>query len=159
MNSYAIGSTSCGVLFCGDEMTFTWSNRMSFTINLHTGCLRFTLLHLILLHTAQEIVTAFGMFDVLDSEVDPLGDDSVPQLFVDDNTDSSSRHIEDSAGFTVVVFVRHTLVDCSIALHINNISNLVCLQVGGKMFDSCLSELLGEKISCTSSFPVWIRHC
>ena len=82
---------------------------MSFAINLHTGCLRFTLLHLILLHTSQEIVPTFGMFDVLDTEVDPLGDDSVSKLFVDDNTDSSSRHIEHSASFSVVVFVRHSL--------------------------------------------------
>ena len=131
---------------------------MSFTINLHTGCLRFTLLHLILLHTSQEIVTTFGMFDVLDAEVDSLGDDSVSQLFVDNNTDSSSRHVEHSSGFAVVVFVRHTLVDGSITLHVNNITDLVCLQVGGKMFNSSFSELLGEKVSGTSSFTMRVRH-
>merc|ERR1712013_227685 len=147
------------VVLRGDKMSFTWSNRMSFTIDLHTGCLRFTLLHLILLHTSQEIVTTFGMFDVLDAEVDSFGDDSVSQLFVDDNTDSSSRHVEHSSSFAVVVFVWHTLVDGSITLNINNITDLVCLQVGGEMFNSCLSELLGEKISRSSSFTVWICHC
>merc|ERR1711955_109164 len=102
---------------------------MSLTINFYAACLRFSFLHLVLFHTSQEIISTFGMFHMFNSKVDSLGNDAVPQLPINDNTDSSSCHVEHSSCFTVVIFVRHSFMDCPIALHIDNITNFVSLQV------------------------------
>merc|ERR1711970_1204967 len=110
-------------------MAFPWGYWMSFAVNFHTASLRLSLLNFVLFHTSQEIISAFGMFHMLDSKVDSLGNDAVSQLLVDDHSNSSSCHIEDSSCFAMVIFVRHSFMDCPIALDINNITNFVCLQV------------------------------
>merc|ERR1711973_414578 len=115
---------------------------MSFAVNLYTTGLGFSFLHLILFHTSQEIIPTLGMFDMFNSEVDSFGDDSVSKLFVNNNPNSSSGHVEHSSSFPMVVFVWHSFVNGSISLDINNVTNLVGLQVGRQMFDSSFSELL-----------------
>merc|ERR1711970_945535 len=102
---------------------------MSLAVNFHSTGLRLSSLNLVLFHTSQEIISAFGMFHMFNSKVDSLGNDAVPQLLIDDNTDSSSCHVEHSSCFTVVIFVWHSFMDCPIALNIDNITNFVRLQV------------------------------
>jgi hypothetical protein len=48
---------------------------------------------------------------MLDSDVESLGNDSVSDLLVDDDSESSWVDVEDSTGSTVIVFVWHGLVD------------------------------------------------
>merc|ERR1712221_12641 len=123
-------------------MAFTGSYRMSFAINFHTTRFCFSLLHLIFFHTPQEIISTFGMFYVLNSEIDSLGDDSVSQLFVDNDSNSSSCHIEYSSCFPMVVLVWHSFVNVSISFHINDITHFVRFQVCRQMFNACFPEPL-----------------
>merc|ERR1712180_199481 len=98
---------------------------MSLAIHLHTTGLGFSFLHLVFFHTPQEIISAFGMLDMFNSEVDSLGNNSVSKLLVNDNSNCSSGHVEYSSSFAMVVFVWHSFVNGSISLDINNITNLV----------------------------------
>merc|ERR1711928_196567 len=134
------------IVLCGHKMAFPRSCRVSLAVNFHTTGLGFSFLHLVFFHTSQEIISALGMFDMLNSEVDSFWDNSVSKLFADNNSNGSSRHIEDTSSFAVVVFVWHSFVNDSISLDISNITNLVGLQIGRQMFDPSFSELLGEQV-------------
>ena len=87
------------------------------------------------------MVTGAGAGDVLDADVDALGDDARADALVDNDTDSVLRHVEDLAcmrisdklmtlgcwqrhlrklgrtSLAVVVRVRQRLLDGSVALH------------------------------------------
>ena len=45
----------------------------------------------------DEVVTGAGAGDVLDADVDALGDDARADALVDNDTDSVLRHVEDLA--------------------------------------------------------------
>ena len=110
-------------------MSFTWSLGVSLAVHFDAVHFGLAFLHFVLFDTTEEIISTLGMFDVFDSQVDSLGDDAVAELFVDDNTNSSPRHIEHAASLSVVVLVRHAFVDGSISLHVNDITHTVRLQV------------------------------
>merc|ERR1712187_797408 len=63
----------------------------------------------VVVDSVQETQSRFGVFDVLDSEVDPLGDDITSDSFVDDDTNGVLGDVVNSTSFTVVNFVWHTL--------------------------------------------------
>ena len=54
--------------------------------------------------------SALARSDVLESDVDSLGDNSVSDQFVNDHTDGSGVHVEHLSGSSLVVFERHSLV-------------------------------------------------
>ena len=87
-----------------------------------------------------------------------LGDDSVSDLFVDDDSQSSGVDIEDCAGSAVIVFVGHRFVDSTIDNNINDITNLVCSKVLGHSDSSVASESLLEFVSSSSFIPVTVSH-
>merc|ERR1711928_99775 len=147
------------IVLCGHKMAFPRCCRVSLAVNLHTTGLGFSFLHLVFFHTAQEIISALGMFDMLNPEVDSFWDDSVSELLVNDSSNSSSCHVEYSSSFAVVVFVWHSFVNGSISLDINNVTNLVGLQISRQMFDPCFSELFREQVPRSSAFTMWIGHC
>lgn len=78
---------------------------------------------LVLLNATQEILTALAVLDVLDANVDSLGQDLSADSLVDDDADSMGRHIVYTAGLSVVGLVGHTLLDGTVALksEVNNI--------------------------------------
>ena len=92
------------------------------------------------------------------SDVESLGDDSVSDLLVDDDSQSSGVHVEDCSGSAVIIFVWHALVDGTIANDIDNIANLV----GGEIFShsngSVASESLLEFVSGSSLISVTMGH-
>ena len=51
----------------------------------------------------------------------------------------------------VVELVGHTLLDSSVSLDIDNITNLVSLQVSGERDGTMLSELTREHVASTSA--------
>jgi hypothetical protein len=57
----------------------------------------------------------------------------------------------------VVELVRHTLLNSSVGLDINNISNLVDLQVSGERDGTMLSEVTREHVAGTSTDFMIIR--
>ena len=54
-----------------------------------------------------------------------LGDDALPDLLVNDNSNGPRVNVEDSSGSAVVVLVWHTFMDGSINYNIDYISNFV----------------------------------
>ena len=75
---------------------------------------------------------------MLDANVDPLGDDPVSDLFVDDDSNGTRVDVEDGSSAAVVVLVRHTLVDGSIDNDVDDVSDLV----GMWMAPCCLKPFL-----------------
>merc|ERR1711928_89002 len=130
------------IVLCGHKMAFPRSCRVSLAVQFHTTGLGFSFLPLVFFHTSQEIISAFGMFDMFNSEVNSFWDDSVSKLLVNNNSNSSSGYVEDSSSLAMVVFVRHSFVNGSISLDINDITNLVGFQISRQMFDPSFSELL-----------------
>jgi hypothetical protein len=61
--------------------------------------------------TLEEIVSGCRLVDVFNSDVNSLCQDSVLDTLVDNDADSPSGHVKDSASLTVVNLVRHTLLD------------------------------------------------
>ena len=62
------------------------------------------------MYSLDEGFSALGRSDVLESDVDPLGDDSVSDQLVHDHTDGSGVHVEHLTGASLVVFEWHSLV-------------------------------------------------
>ncbi len=72
-----------------------------------------------------EVVLALGSSEVLDSDVDSLGLDSISDLFVDDDSDGVGVHVEHSAGSAVIEFVGHSLVNRTISDDVYEVTLLV----------------------------------
>merc|ERR1719461_1902548 len=91
------------------------------------GCL---LLLVVGLDTVEELLTALGVLDVLNTNVDPLGEDLSAHALVDDDTEGVLGDVEHAAGLAVVGLVGHALLEGAVTLNVNNVSHLVCGQVG-----------------------------
>ena len=99
-----------------------------------------------------------GHADVLDTDMESLGDDTATNTLVDDDSDGVLGNIEDDASLSVVELEGHTLLDGTVGNDINVISLLVGehhLVHGG---NTVLSEGSREKISCSSSLSETMGH-
>ena len=63
------------------------------------------------------------MFYVLNANIDALLHVSVAHWLVEDDTDGGFRHVVDDASLSVIDFVWHTLLDCSIANDVYNVTD------------------------------------
>jgi hypothetical protein len=66
--------------------------------------------------TLKEIISGAGLVDVFNTNVNSLCQDSVLDTLVDNDADSPSGNVENSASLTVVDLVWHTLLDVSSTL-------------------------------------------
>ena len=89
--------------------------------HLNTLELGLSLLGIILAHSSLEGLTAFTSADMLDSDVNSLGDDSASVLLVDDDSDGVLGHVENAASLSMVELVRHALVDATVSNDVNDI--------------------------------------
>ncbi len=87
-----------------------------------------------------------------------LGDDSVSDLLVDNNSKGSGVDVEDSACSTVVVLVWHGLVNGTINNDVNDITDLVSGEVLGHTNSAVASESLLEFVSGSSFISVAVSH-
>jgi len=94
--------------------------------------------------TSDVVVTAVRRLDVLDSDVDSLHQDTVADGLGDLDTDGLGANVPHTTGSAVVKLVRHTLLDGSVGLDVNIVTELVGGQVGGQMVGAGLSEGTGE---------------
>ena len=131
---------------------------LSLSDNLLSLLLGLDLEGVVLLNSLDEGLSGSGLSDVLNSNMNSLGDDSSIVTLVHNNTDGVGSHIEDSAGFSVVVLVGHTLMNGSISNHINVVSDLVDGEVLGEGGSSVLLEIFGEKISGSCSNTMRVYH-
>lgn len=123
------------------------------------------------------------MLNVLDSQVNPLLDNSValrnrieninnkeinnkeskenflPNLFVDDNTDGMRGDVEDATGLAVIELVRHALLNGTVALDVDDIAALVDLKVGRERDDTSLTERSREEVASASAVALRVGHC
>ena len=101
--------------------------------------------------SSLQLLLTLGRSDVFDSNVHELLHDSAVDELVDSDTEGSLGDVEDNTGSSLVSLVGHTLVDGRVDDDIDVITDLVDVQVSGEGKSTSLSELLGEKISSSSS--------
>ena len=112
----------------------------SLGVDLHAVLLGLSLLGVILAHSSLEGLTALTSADMLNSDVNSLGNDSASVLLVDDDTDGVLGHIENAASLTMVELVRHALVDGAVGDHIDEVVLSVGLHDLRKVDGTVLSE-------------------
>ncbi len=61
------------------------------------------------MYSLDEGFSALGRSDMLESDVDSFGDNSVSDQFVDDHTDGAGVHVENFSGSSLVEFEWHSL--------------------------------------------------
>ena len=113
---------------------------------------------IVLSNSIQKGHSASGESEMLYSDVDSLGDDSVSDLFVDDDSNGSGVDVEDGSSSTVIILVWHSLVNGAVDDDIDDVSILI----GGKslcdMNGAVLFESLSEFMSCSSLISVAVSH-
>lgn len=82
---------------------------MSLQIDLGPILLCLLFLRSILLYSTEELLSRSRFLDVFDSDIDAFLKVPVPNLLVDDNTDSILGDVVDDASLSVVDFVWHTI--------------------------------------------------
>ena len=81
-----------------------WSTLLS-------GGLGLLLLHLVGVHSVQEVLPALAVLHVLDTHADPLGQDLATHTLVDDDADGALGNVEHTPSLAVVSLVGHTLLE------------------------------------------------
>lgn len=122
------------------------------------GLVGFSLESVVFTDAAKESGSAGGELEVFDSDVNSLGDDSVANLFVDDDSNGSGVDVEDASSPAVVVLVGHALVDGTVDNNIDDISDLVGSEGLGDVNGSVLLESLSELMSGSPLVPVAASH-
>ena len=90
--------------------------------------------------------------------MDPLLDDPIADLLIDDDTDSMWVDVEDSAGPAVVELVGHAFMHGSVNDDVDVVSNFVVGKVFGNVNGSFLPESFAEFISSFSPVSVAVGH-
>lgn len=89
---------------------------LTFQRHFHSGLSRLVPNPLVVLDACEEVFSALRVRDVLDADVDPLGDDLAAETFVDDHAQSVLCHVEHAPRLAVVELVRHAFLDGSVTL-------------------------------------------
>lgn len=95
---------------------------------------------------------------MFDSDVKSFWDNSVSDLLVYDDAQSSGVDVEDSTGSAVIVFIWHSLVDWAIDDDIDDITDLVGGEILGHSDSAVIFESFLEFVSCSSFFSVAVSH-
>jgi len=133
-------------------------SREALNVNLLASLLSLSLENLVVLNTLNELLAAVRLLDVLNAEVDTLGDDAATNTLVDGNTNSATSDVPDDTGLTVVELVGHTLVACTITLDIDDITDLVDGLEAAKGNSAGLTEILSEKVTGTCTVTERVGH-
>jgi hypothetical protein len=130
-----------------DHTRTSWLNRLSLQLNSLTLLSGLNLLSSVLLDPVKELLSALGVLDVLDTKVDTLLNVSVSNNLLNNNTNRRFGDVVDNTSLTVVELVGHTLLNSTIGLYVNDISDLVCLQVDRHGDDTMLLKVTREGIT------------
>lgn len=95
---------------------------------------------------------------MFDSYVDAFGDDSLSDLFVDDDADGPGVDVEDSSSSAVVVLVGHAFVNGSVHHDVHDVSYFVGGQGFGDVDGSVLFEAFFEFVSGSAFVSVAVGH-
>jgi len=137
---------------------FAWKSRDSLELHSLSGLLRLYMRIVIPLNAVQELLSAFRVSDVLDTDVDSLFNVTIADNFVDDDANGVWGDIVDNTGATVVVLVRHTLLLGSVGLDIDDITYAVGDEVGRQLDGSMILEPPLEHVARTRAVTEGVRH-
>merc|ERR1712203_1034865 len=84
----------------------------------------------VVLDTSEEIGSASTVLDVFISDGDTFADNASPYPLVDDDTKGMFRNVENTSSLAMIGLVGHTLLEGSVTLNIDDITDFVDLQVG-----------------------------
>ena len=119
-------------------MSFTGTDWHSLSDNLLSSLFGSNFLGIVLLDSLNESKSGLRFSQMFKSDVNSLRDDSTVVLLVDNDTNSSRSNVENLTSLTVIVLVRHTLVDGTISNDINVVTNLVSDEVTSEWSGSML---------------------
>ena len=155
-------------------------HRLTLHVHLDAGLLGLLLQLGVLLDAVQEVVAALAMLDVLNANIDALGDDSVAHALVHDHADGGLGDVVDDAGFSinrpsvstsiaryarptslnlpVVELERHTTVLRRVTLDVHDVADLVRLHVRGQVDRALLAEIAREEVARARAQTKRVRH-
>lgn len=122
---------------------------LSLSLSLETG---------VLLDSGDELLSALGVLDVLNSQVDSLLKVSVSNNLVDDDTNRGLGHVVHDTSLSLVVLVGHTLLDSSISLDVDNVAHSVGLEVSRERDGSVTTEVPREGVTGARSVSATLSH-
>ena len=104
------------IIFSGDYMGFAGLNGESLAGGslVATG-LGLCFLDLVGVDSVEEVLSALGVLDVLQADVDALGEDLAAHTLVDHHAHGALGHVEHASGLAVVGLVGHALLESSAA--------------------------------------------
>lgn len=111
-----------------------------------------------LLNTVDEVETALGVTDVLDTASDTLLDVAVANGLLDDHTDRALGNVENDTGLTVEPLVGQRLSG-SVADNVDNVANLVCLEVNRHGDNTMSLEVARERVTSSTAKSTTLTHC
>lgn len=133
-------------------------SRGTLELNLNTRLTSLLAGSIVSLDTLKEILTALGVLSVFNADVNTLVENAATYALRNDDTDSTARDVPDGTSLTVVELVGHTLVDSTITLDINNVTNAVDSLDTAKSNLTLLSEVLLEEGAGAGAVTVRVRH-
>ena len=95
---------------------------------------------------------------MFDADVNAFFDETTTDALVDDESEGSGRDVVNDSSATVVELVRHTLMDRTVSLDINEITDLVGDHVSGQLGGSMFAELASEHVTSASAITMRMRH-
>lgn len=95
---------------------------------------------------------------MLNTHVNPLGQDLALDLLVDNNADSMLSYVVDTSCFAMVALVRHTLLNGACALDVDDVSLLVDAHVCGQGNWAMLAECPAEHVPGPPPLASGVRH-
>ena len=95
---------------------------------------------------------------MFDSHVNTLWDNPCVNALVYNDSDCLTCDVENSSSLSVIEFVGHTSMNCTVCDNVDVVSLLVVDEVSAESWHTMLSEWLGEQISRSSSETETVRH-
>merc|ERR1712127_959183 len=142
-------SNDLNTILTFNNVSSQWLSRNSLQRSPDTSFLVSLSCFFVLVNSVDERQSRFRVLDMVDSQVDSLGDD---------DTDGVGRDVVDSTGFTVVDLVWHTSLDGTVTFDVDDVTSFVDVHVSGQGGVTLLSEGFGEHVPGTSSFTVGVSH-
>jgi len=136
---------------CGKEVSFLGGLSLTLQVHLFTSLASSLLGSLVGLDTLNNFLLTLGLTDVFNSDMDTLLKNTPVDKLVHTNTNGGLGHIENNTSTSVVVLVRHTLVDGRVGEDVNVVSNLHRDEVLGEVGQTTLAKFLREHVARTRS--------
>ena len=131
---------------------------LSLEVDPLSGSLGLLGLGVVILDPVEKLVTARGVFDVLDADVDALLHLALAVDLVDDDANGAGGNVVDDTRLSVVRLVGHTALDGTVCLDVDNVAHVVLLHVRSEGDDTLLPEGPGEHVACPASLTVGAAH-